>query len=492
MDSLGTIKHSVAGPVEALAFRQKIANDNLPVWKEYQQEDSVRREWANLQLRLAVCHIEMREFPLATKALERAENLLREQDPNDRLLMARVKHSRGTLHKWIDNNNASAAPEFRRAVELAKLYAIAFPNDKLALATANNSQGWLADCETQLGNLDLAETLMREVYDNYTALTNSPDATYLVRLEKGRVAFALMNLLITRGQIGPALAWSKQVGPEIQLLQSSNPTLMETAALKIGFDCHIVSAEIHDGDFEPAMEHAKIALTQAAELEQRFPNTTRTWQVHGHAKQMWFIAAMHVADYGDLRSFLEDWIKQIDVEIQQQKNVGFNQQLKLTLLMNLAIALDWSGDVSVAAPVWGQAIELAPNEQKPAYKLLSEIASCRTSLQEGERLKPLESNSGFNRSVELVASITQGMPYPSANHLMAEVYAVSAHLLSTNQGPDELSTIVRAQMEQYQQTAKQFLQKAHATGFYRVGDRLLNFRNDPVFADEAYQSIVVE
>jgi serine/threonine protein kinase len=500
MDRLGAIKHTVASPADAWAFRQRIIDENRELVEQYGQVDSLRREWASLHHRLAVCAVEMRDFPKATELLDEASELLSVDDIADQLLLARVKHSRGTIHKWVNNDNARAAPEFREAVELAKLYATTFPADPSAMATANNSQGWLADCEMQLGNLSLAEELLREVYDHYSKLANLPEATYQSRLDQGRAAFTLMSLFVTRGDGEQALRWSDQVGPAIRSLQSSNPTLMEPTALSIGFDGHVASAKLLQGDFTGAKSDSERTLAEAAALELRFPNTTRAWQVHGQARQLWIATADHAAEHANLIDFLEDWLAQIDEEIVQQKNVGFNQQLQLELLRNLALAWDSHGKPEQASPIWAKVVSLAPESQRPGYALLSQVVPYRIALNNGdEPLEPALHGTLEEALASIEVSLNQGARFPNTQHRLAEVHALAIQILQqrlkqnqpgSNATHRDTDTEALVRIEQYQQTVRRLLQDAATAGFYRVGDRWENFRQDPLFADELYQSVL--
>jgi serine/threonine protein kinase len=490
MDNLGTIRHSVAGPAETLAFRQKIIAGNRVIVGDFPDHGPLQREWANLHHRLAVCHIEMGDFPKASEALDEASRLLDENAIEDRLLIARVMHSRGTIHKWVNNDNAAAAADFREAVEMAGLYTAAFPDDPIAQATMNNSRGWLADCELQLGNADLAEELLREVYASYSALADSPDATYSHRLDKGRAAFTLMNVLVTRGEGAEAILWSLMVEPEIRLLQDSNPTLMEPAALKIGFDCHITSAELLQGNFDEAMKRMELALADAIALDSRFPNTTRTWQVLGHARQMWCIASSHAGNYERLVPFLEDWISQVETDIAQQKNAGFNQQLRTSLLFELAKALEETDDRRLATGTWQQVLSSADAMQKPGFQLLSQVFDFREARRIREPFA-IVLDAGLQQSIDSLQSIAQqGIPYPATQHSLAECYALAALLSESDQDSEEGTNPDPQQAELYRGQALNCLKRAQAGGFYQLPRRREQALSNPLFEGEDFRNTI--
>jgi serine/threonine protein kinase len=478
MDNLGTIKHSVAGPSEALVFRQRILDENRKAIQAARNDDELRRQWAGLNLRLAVCHIEMRAFPEATAALNEAAAWLEEDNPADQLLAARIRHSRGTIHKWVNHDMAKAAPEFRKAIDLANTYSVAFPNDPQALAVVNNTKGWLSECETLLGNPKAGEMLLREVYAYYATLADSPEGTFANRLERGRTALALVYQFVMAGDGASALLFAREAEPEIRLLQATNPSLMEPAALKIGFGCQLVAAELMQGNLAAARQRMEIILPEAAELNERFPQTTRVWQAYGHAKQMWFIASLNIGDYPALIPFLIEWMDQIKEEIEQDQNAGFNKQLRLLLLANQALALDWSGDASGAQEAWAKVLTDAPDELRPAIQLLSQLESAREAIRKGQPLD-LEFDDRLEASLKVFSGFVGAETlYPSTHHMLAEAYALAARVLQQTARDD---TGLAMRIDHLRQSGLRSLQMAHAAGFYAFGNRLEKLRNDPLF-----------
>lgn len=487
MDNLALIKHSTVGPSDAIAFRQRLIEENGPDVKRAAEDHELRRQWVGMLHRLAVGHIEMRAFPQATAALDEAEALLGRDDPAGDLLLARIRHSRGTIHNWVNGDYANAAPEFRRAVELAEQYAKTFPDDLLAPAQAANSKGWLSECEMNLGDFARAEELLREVHAHHARLASAPSGTHANQLEESRTALSLLNLFVARGDFDGALAWAREVGPGIERLHAANPTLMEPTAVKLGFGCHLASAELLKGQLTTAVERMNGLLPEAQALWQRFPDATRTWQVHGHARQLWFIARLNVADYEPLVPFLKEWIVEIREEIRQEKNTGFNQQMLMLLQCNLALALDWSGDAAAAKPVWSEAQEAAPETMRPAVGLLGQISASRDALRDGQILK-LELHASLVPSLEVLAGFICGGPrYPAVHHMLAECHALALKTLQQESAPD--ADIV-PRIKTHRESALQSLRTAEAAGFYDQGSRREKYRADPLFdADEFQQAL---
>ena len=488
MDNLGTIKHTVAGPAEALVFRQKMIDENRDVLISLRANDELRRQWARLNRALAVSHIEMRAFPEATKALDEAASVLSD-DIKDQLLVASVSHSRGTIHHWVNTDSANAAKEFRKAVDLVEPYCLAFPDDQLAVATRNNSLGWLAECEAKLGNIELAERLYREVWTHYATLADSPVGTYLQRLEKNRASLTLLNLLVNRGDADKALRWSQKIESDINLLQASNPTLMEPAALKIGFGCDTVGAELLQGKLDDAMARANQLLVDGATLNKQFPNTTRVWQAYGHAKQNWFISCSHVADYTTLIPFLDDWIAKIDQEIANELNVGFNKQFRLGLYFNLALMLDWSGEFERSRAEWEKLLSSVPASMKPGFQLISQIEPYRRSLSEDPPLELVLDEDIEKSIVAAIGFYSAGARYPTVHHSIAECHALVFDLLKRRSSTNE--SLVK-KLEEHRSATEKALQAAYTAGFYNYGNRLRQIRLDPLFQDDAFQRVLAE
>ncbi len=489
MDNLGSIKHTVAGPAEALAFRQKMIDENQEALALFTKNNELRRQWARMYHRLAVGHVEMRTFPEATRALDEAAKLLSDSDIADRWMLGSVAHSRGSVHYWVNNDNAKAAVEFRAAVTHFETYIAAFPDDKLANISLNNTLGWLANCELQLGNVDLAEEMLRKVWARNAALADAPDGTYLNRLDKHRASLSLLSLLVTRGDGQKAIEWSRQNGPEIDLLQASNPTLMEPAALKIGFGCDSVSAELIQGNFTEAMVRSKQLLDEATELDRQFPNTTRIWQVLGHAKQMWFLSCLQAADYDSLIPFLDGWIQQIDGEIAQQQNVGFHQQLQQLLLCNLAIALEWSGNGSRSQETVLQIVDELPENIRPAVRLWSHVGPTRRALRDGQTIEwgellNLVSAQEVGASLEAFKGfLAFGNQYASTHHTLAECHALATIVLKhePTTGDQEQDRKTQERIDIQRKAAAESLNQADAMGYYQHDGRMENVNKDPLF-----------
>ncbi len=489
MDNLGSIKHTVAGPAEALAFRQEMIDENQDALALLSKNNDLRRQWARMYHRLAVGHVEMRTFPEATRALDEAAKVLSDSDIADQWMLGSVAHSRGTVHYWVNSDNAKAAVEFRKAVEHFETYVAGFPAEKLVNVSLNNTLGWLANCELQLGNVDLAEEMLRKVWTLNAALADAPDGTYLNRLDKHRASLSLLSLLVTRGEGEQAIEWSRQHAPEIDLLQASNPTLMEPAALKIGFGCDSVSAELLLGNFAEAVVRSKQVLAEATELDRQFPNTTRIWQVLGHAKQMWFFSCLQAADYDVFFPFADDWIQQIEREIAQQQNVGFNQQMRQLLICNLAIALEWSGDADRSHETLSRIVGELPENLRPAVELWGQVGPTRRALRDGQpvawdELLGKVSDPGLDGSLEAFKGfLAAGNHYASTHHALAECHALA--MLAVKQQPAtgnaEQDRKTQDRIDAQRQAAAESLNHADAMGYYQRGGCKENINKDPLF-----------
>nr|MCU0719794.1 serine/threonine protein kinase [Pirellula sp.] len=489
MDNLGTIKHTVSGPAEALAFRQKMIDENQNALVLFRGNNELRRQWARMYHRLAVGHVEMRTFPEATRALDEASKVLSNSDLGDQWMLGSVAHSRGTVHYWVNNDNAKAAVEFRKAAEHFETYIEAIPDDKLARVSLNNTLGWLANCELQLGNVDLAEKMLRQVWVHNAALADAPDGTYLNRLDKHRASLSLLSLLVTRGACEQAVEWSRENGPEIDLLQASNPTLMEPAALKIGFGCDSVAALLLMGKVDEAMSRSKLLLDEAIDLDRRFPKTTRIWQVLGHAKQMWIFSCLQAADYASLVPFLEDWILQIEGEISQQQNVGFNQQMRQLLLCNLVIALEWNGNTSRSQDILLPIINEFPEDLRPAVDLWSRVGPIRRALRDGDsvawdELRGKVIDPRLEDSISKFGTyMAAGNQYPSTHCVLAECHAAAMLVLMqkppTKNEPQGLD--VQDRIDTHRKAATKLMQSAKSMVFFQQGDRMEKINSDSLF-----------
>jgi tetratricopeptide (TPR) repeat protein len=489
MDNLGIIKHSVAGPADALAFRKRMLDENRSTLASMRSDDELRRQWARMLQRLAAGHVEMRTYEDAINALNEAEALLSESDMNDRLLLGTIAHSRGTIHKWVNNDHNKAIEELNNAIELLDSYCKAFPDDLLAIAQRNNSLGWLADCELQSGNIESSEKHFQEVWAHYSKLADASSSTYLQRLEKLRAAKALLGLMVSRGDCDEAFRWDQEVGPEIIRLQASNPTLMEPAALKNSWGCDLLLAEILHGDLESAKTRADQLLADAKVLLQQFPNATRTWQVHGFAKQNWMIACTHVADYDALIPFIDGWINDVEKEIEQGLNVGFNQQFKLGLIFNLALVLDWRGDTERASNEWAKLMTIAPVSMKPGFQLMSQMERYRRARQEDMPFEFLLDEDFEESVLAAIRFFSAGGPYPTVKHSIAECHAVALDVLKRTLPNNEVNA---QKIADHRSAAEKSLRTAHAAGFYNFGERLLKMQRDRLFEEEIFQAVFAE
>jgi hypothetical protein len=228
-------------------------------------------------------------------------------------------------------------------------------------------------------------------------------------------------------------------------------------------------------------------LPAAAALHQQFPDTTRTWQVHGHARQLWFIARLNAADYEPLIPFLEEWIAEIEEEIREEKNAGFNQQMLLLLQCNLAIALNWSGDSTLAEPVWTDALKNAPEALRPAIGMLSQVPASRSALRDGRPLD-LQVDENLVPSLEAFAGfVCAGPRYPFVHQVLAECHALAIKTLEQNPAP---SAELVARIKTHRESALQSILTTQAAGFYHQADRRGQFRTDPLFESAAFQAAV--
>lgn len=487
MDSLGGIKHTVVGPKEALVFRQKLVEENRAALTGSGVSADLRRLWVSLNHRLAVGHVELRDYAEAAKALDEAEAHVDSADALDHLLLASLEHSRGTLAYWTNNDIVTASAHFRQSIAYAESYLQHSPADRRALATKSNTRGWLADCELQLGNGPLAEQMLRELWNDHALLAAPPNGTYQNRLDKNRAALSLLNVLVVRGEGERALQWSLEQHQEIENFAAANPTLMEPAALLVGFGCDRVGAELLQGHFDDAQQQSQRLLTLAQELDRRFPQTTRVWQVLGHAKQMWMMSYLNKADYQELVPFIDAWLEQIKRDIAQGLNVGFNQQLEFSLKTNLAALLDAIGDHQRARTVWSQVLAESPVAVRPGMQLMSQLADLRASLG-SQTSYDFKLDQGFEESMTVLeTTLATGSRHPSLAHACAEYHAMAWHYWQANQGSTAAG---QEKSASHLKLAQQYLQSGNATGFYRQADRLEKFRQDPLFAGDEFQRCV--
>ncbi len=488
MDNLGTIKHTVAGPTEALIFRQKLVDENRAALTGPSISDELRRLWVSLNHRLAVGHVEMRTYDDAARALDEAERHLRPDNVQDHLLLSSIEHSRGTLAYWMNNDVVTAADRFRKSISYADSYLSFLPTDRLALSTKSNTRGWLASCELQLGNGALAEQILRELWNDYAKLAGPPNGTYQNRLDKNRVALSLLNALLTRGDGERALQWSAEHEPEINAFAAANPTLLEPTALQVGFGCDTVGAELLQGKFDSAQHRAQQLLMAAQGLDQRFPQATRAWQTLGYAKQMWMLSYLNKAEYDKLVPFVDAWIDQIDREIEQGLNVGFNQLYRSGLKINLALLLVTAGDSRRADTIWQQVFAESNPATQPGIQLMSQLAPFRESLPVDQAFE-FKLDQGFEKSMAVAETIlATGPRHPALTHSCAEYHAMAWHYWQANPSSSDGG---QEKANYHLQLAKKFLREAHAIGYYRQAKRLEKFRLDPLFAAEEFQDCIV-
>lgn len=500
MNDLGNIRHTVAGPAEALAFRRRMVDENRTALRSHPDDEGLRQQWAWLNYRLAASCIETRDFPAATAALDEAASVLDEENPADLLLSGSVAHSRGTILDWVAADSAGAAREYRRALDLLDAHCLLQPDDRLALRTRNNTRGWLAFAELKLGESGRALDRLREVWTSNSALAEQPGSSYLDQLDKYRAAAGLLSALVSTGNVAEGLQFGQQIAADLDRFQAANPSLMEPAAIRISIGCDTAGAELREGKFDAAVERCRLLLAAGEALDRQFPDTTRSWSTLGYARQMWFLSCLNAGDLETAIPFAEQWISQIDTEIGLGQNAGFNQQLRQMLLTHLAVALEWNDQPGRSGEIWQRLAEGISAPFLPAVNLASQTRACREALREGQPLPPVPLE-GLGESLPLLieGNSVAGV-FPATNHLFAEWHALAACLLEPANRLDETmgasgsadDEAGQQEREQHLQQALQHLTAADACGYFRSAERRNRILTDPLFAEDRFQALLAD